>query len=150
MGETGRRGVDAALRELLSSGFAGTQEDIADALRKKGVEVNQSTISRAMRRLGAVKSSEGEGTIYRFPSDVSRASYAGSIAELVRRVDHNEMIIIIKTVPGSASFVGEFLDHAKLEDVLGSIAGDDTLFIAPKSASRMRAALDEISKAIGG
>ncbi len=150
MAQTGRKGVNQALRELLTSGFAGTQEDISEALRDKGIEVNQSTISRALKRLGAIKSSEGEGTIYRLPMEVSRASYTGSISDLIRRVDHNESLIIIRTVPGSASFVGEFLDHAKLEHVLGSVAGDDTLFIAPRSASQMKSTIDEIDRVIKG
>jgi len=150
MVQAGRKGVNQALRELLTSGFAGTQEDISEALKARGIEVNQSTISRALRRLGAIKSSEAKGTIYRLPMEVSRASYTGSISDLIRHIDHNENLIIVRTVPGSASFVGEFLDHADMKHMLGSVAGDDTLFIAPKSTSDMKSTLDEIDRVVKG
>lgn len=150
MAGTGKKGVNAALRELLSSGFAGTQEDISDALKERGVEVNQSTISRALRRLAAVKQGDGERVVYRLPREVGRANYTGSIADLVFSIDHNETTVVIRTVPGSASFVGEYLDHAGLKHMLGSIAGDDTLFIAPKSTSDIKSTLDEIDRVIKG
>jgi transcriptional regulator of arginine metabolism len=150
MTASGRKGVKAALRELLSTGFAGTQEDISAALKERGVEVNQSTVSRALKRLGAIKQADGENVVYRLPRDVSRANYTGSIEDLVLSVDHNETTVIIRTVPGSASFVGEFLDHANMKHMMGSIAGDDTLFIAPRSTSDIQSTLDEIARAIAG
>jgi transcriptional regulator of arginine metabolism len=147
---TGRKGVYAALRELLSSGFAGTQEDISEALRERGIEVNQSTVSRALKRLAAVKQAEGDAIVYRLPREVTRANYTGSISDLVLSVEHNETMIIIRTVAGSASFVGEFLDHAHLKLMLGSIAGDDTLFIAPRSTRDIEPTLREINSTIKG
>ena len=150
MSSTGRKGVHAALRELLSSGFAGTQEDISEALRERGIDVNQSTVSRALKRLAAVKQAEGDGIVYRLPRGVTRANYTGSIADLVRGTEHNETLVVIRTVPGSASFVGEFLDHAGMKHMLGSVAGDDTLFIAPTSTSDIQSTLDEIDRIIKG
>lgn len=147
---TKREGVNETLRELLLSGFAGTQEDISSVLKERGIEVNQSTVSRALRRLGAVKQADGERVLYRLPREVSRANYTGSLRDLILKVDHNETMVVIRTVPGSASFVGEFLDHASMEFMLGSIAGDDTLFIAPTTSSKMRATLDELMKVVKG
>jgi len=147
---TKREGVNETLRELLTSGFAGTQEDISHVLKERGIEVNQSTVSRALRRLGAVKQPDGERVIYRLPREVSRANYTGSLRDLVLKVEHNETMVVIRTVPGSASFVGEFLDHANMEFMLGSIAGDDTLFIAPRSTVRMDMTLEEINRIVMG
>ena len=84
------------------------------------------------------------------PREVTRANYAGSIADLVRGIEHNETLVIIRTVPGSASFVGEFLDRAGMEHMLGCVAGDDTLFIAPRSTSDIKSTLEEISRIIKG
>lgn len=150
MAVSGRKGVHVALRELLSSGFAGTQEDISEVLRERGIDVNQSTVSRALKRLGAIKQAEGDSIVYRLPREVTRANYTGAIADLVRGTEHNETMIVIRTVPGSASFVGEFLDHANLEHMMGSIAGDDTLFIAPRTTSDIQSTIDEIDHIIKG
>ena len=138
-----------ALRNLLSSGFAGTQEEICQALAERGFELNQSTVSRALRKVGAIKSMDGERVAYRL-GEVRTASYTGSVRDLVVSMAMNETMIVMRTVPGSASFVGEYLDHADMKGVLGSIAGDDTLFISPKSVEDISNTMDEVKQALKG
>ena len=145
-----KMGVNEVLREILSTGFEGTQEDISKALKERGVDVNQSTVSRALRRIGAVKQAEGERVLYRLPSEITRANYTGSISDLITSISNNENTIVIRTVPGSASFVGEYLDHAALKLILGSVAGDDTILITPKSIAQIDEALDEIKRVVKG
>ncbi len=138
-----------ALRKLLAEGFEGNQEEICKTLAAQGFDVNQSTISRALRRVGAVKSMAGGGVGYKL-GDARGATLPGSVRDLVLSIDSNESMIVIKTAPGSAPFVCDFLDHAALKSILGILAGDDTAFVAPRHARDMAMTLEELRKAIRG
>jgi transcriptional regulator of arginine metabolism len=135
-----------ALRELLMDGFSGTQEELCQALEDRGVHANQSTVSRALRKLGAVKAMDATGVVYRMPKAIKKTSFSGSIGDLVRSIEHNESMIVVGTVVGSASFVAEFLDTSNIDGVLGTIAGDDTIFIVPKSINNISDIVAEIKK----
>jgi len=136
-----------ALRELLSAGFEGTQEEICAELANQGFEVNQSTVSRALRKIGAVKSLDRGHVAYKLDAS-RRAAFAGSLRDLVLTMEFNETLIVMRTVPGSAAFVGEYLDRAGLSTVLGTVAGDDALFVAPKSVSGIQSTVEELKQAI--
>ncbi len=145
-----RSDLGRAIRALLEDGFSGTQEDLCEALGGQGFVVNQSTVSRTLRKLGAVKSLEEGGVVYRLPQQAGFTRYSGALDTLVRSIEANESTIVIHTVPGSASFVAEFLDHARLPDLLGTIAGDDTIFVVPKSIRTIAQAKAAIETAIQG
>ena len=138
-----------ALRKLLAEGFEGTQEEICDALASKGLDVNQSTVSRALRKVGVVKSMSGGRVAYRL-GDAKTAGFSGSVRDLVHSIEANEALIVIKTAPGSAAFVGDFLDRSGMKNNLGILAGDDTVFIAPKSVRDIAAAVEEVRHLIRG
>jgi transcriptional regulator of arginine metabolism len=134
---TTKRKLASVLRGLLADGFEGTQSDLCSALQSHGFDVTQSTISRVLKNLGVVKISEKGRTIYRPPLDTPRAALNHGLAPLVQSVQRNETMIIIKTAPGSAMLVAGFIDHHCADDVLGTVAGDDTLFVAPKSVKNI-------------
>lgn len=121
------------LRALLESGKSSTQEEIREMLEAKGHDVNQSTISRDLRKLGAIKGTDSKGrTVYRlsesFPESVA---VANSLPEMILNISHNDSLIVIQTTPGSASLVARHLDIHRPASILGTIAGDDTIFVAP-------------------
>jgi transcriptional regulator of arginine metabolism len=123
----------SALRKILESGKNSTQEELRDMLEAKGHNVNQSTISRDLRKIGAIKGTDNKGrTVYRL-SDLSQEStfVAQSVGDLILNITHNDSMIVIQTSPGSASLVARHLDMNKPADILGTIAGDDTIFVAP-------------------
>ena len=122
-----------ALRKILESGRNSTQEELRDMLEAKGHNVNQSTISRDLRKIGAIKGTDNKGrTVYRL-SEISQESsfVAQSVGDLILNITHNDSMIVIQTSPGSASLVARHLDMNKPADILGTIAGDDTIFVAP-------------------
>ena len=122
-----------ALRKILESGKNSTQEELRDMLEAKGHNVNQSTISRDLRKIGAIKGTDNKGrTVYRL-SDLSQEStfVAQSVGDLILNITNNDSMIVIQTSPGSASLVARHLDMNKPADILGTIAGDDTIFVAP-------------------
>jgi transcriptional regulator of arginine metabolism len=139
------------LRRLLSQGKASTQDEIVFELGRGRFKVTQSTISRDLRRLGAVKAIDPDGrTVYRLPDDVAAAApvAAGSLKDLVISVESNNFLIVIRTTPGSASLVARHLDHVKPGGILGTIAGDDTIFVAPRTAREAESAVKAIEASL--
>ena len=122
-----------ALRKILESGKSSTQEELRDMLEAKGHDVNQSTISRDLRKIGAIKGTDNKSrTVYRLSEMSSESNFVGqSIGDLILNITHNDSIIVIQTSPGSASLVARHLDINRPADILGTIAGDDTIFVAP-------------------
>lgn len=137
-----------SLRELLLNGTATTQEDICAALETAGYEINQSKVSRLLHKVGAVKSKNEQGHIvYRLPHEPAPPMTSSQLSSLIIDVTANEVNIVVSTSPGSAQLVARILDYHKKDlQILGTLAGDDTIFIAPKSIKNVNAALKEIKK----
>lgn len=135
-----------SFRDLLSKGSARTQEDLKTSLQNQGFEVNQSKISRMLRKLGAVKTVGSEGQIvYQLPSEPEPPITGSPIENLILDIGHNEIMIVIRVSPGSASLIARVIDHhmEKLY-ILGTVAGDDTIFIVPKSIKTVEKSIKAI------
>ncbi len=141
-----------ALKNLLISGTAGTQEEIKQTLQQQGFHVNQSKISRLLRRLGAIKVTNERGeSSYSLSQDLPVTSTQGALSQLIIDVIANEALIVIRTNPGSASLIAGLLDRLKVElGILGTVAGDDTLFVAPRSIKTINQTLAAVKKRLYG
>lgn len=128
------------LREILLEGKARTQSEIQLVLQQRhGINSSQSKISRLLHQIGAVKVVEDTGkTQYRLPHET------GLIHELTQEnnilpqwilsIVANETLIVLHTKPGAASMIARVIDQHRINlEVLGTIAGDDTIFVAPKN-----------------
>jgi transcriptional regulator of arginine metabolism len=139
----------AALYEILEKGDLSTQEEFVEELRAQKFDVTQSTISRDLRRIGAIKVTGPGGTVvYRLPEEQSTplpAVVSNGLKGLLVEISHNGSMIVIHTSPGSASLVARHLDAVRPRGILGTIAGDDTIFVAPASVKEIRATIDEIT-----
>lgn len=124
-----------ALKGLLLGREATTQEDICAVLVKKGYDVNQSKVSRLLRKIGAIKVENIKGqTVYSLPREPAPPTLDTPLRGLILDIVANETLVVIFTSPGSASMVARMLDYVQITtEVLGTIAGDDTIFVAPKS-----------------
>ncbi len=123
-----------AIAALVRARRIGTQEELLAELRRAGFEVTQATLSRDLARLGAARvSGAGGGTHYQL-SPEERRDGLSSLGPLVASVRGNGSLVVVRTHPGSAPAVARAIDLAGLPEVLGSIAGDDTVFVAPASA----------------
>ena len=125
-----------AVARILRAGRISTQEQILDELRRGGFRATQATLSRDLARLSARRVSRPDGSYYEI-GDAAPAAVAAAVAGLVSAVATNGSLVVIRTLPGSAPAVARAIDLARLPGVLGTIAGDDTVFVAP---SRGRAA----------
>jgi transcriptional regulator of arginine metabolism len=118
------------LRGLLAEGKLSTQDELRMKLEKARFRVTQSTISRDLRKLGAVRAIDHEGsTVYRLP-DPAEMVTASVSPEIVRNVQANDNLVVIHTVPGGAHMVARHIDMRRTTQFLGTIAGDDTVFVA--------------------
>lgn len=134
-----------AIQELLQKGKVTTQEEIRENLHKQGIIVNQTRISRTLHKLGAIKITEGNQIVYRLPAESVMISPRDSVKQMVLSIIHNETLIVIRTSPGSAQLVANLLDNQKKIGILGTVAGDDTIFIAPENLKEIQALTEKIS-----
>jgi transcriptional regulator of arginine metabolism len=146
----------AAIERLLRGRRVSTQEDLRELLAAQGFEVTQGTLSRDLARLGARRAPGPEGgTVYELPAEaVSTAPRAlAALNPLVLRIRDNGALVVVHTTPGAASAVALALDQARMPEVLGTLAGDDTVFVAPvqaASASRLTRTLTALLRGTKG
>ena len=138
--------LSEALRSLLQKGEASTQEELCAKLLELGFEMNQSKASRLLRKIGAIKvlNTRGEA-VYSLPHDPAPPQMNISMREIVFDIKANEMMVVVRTSPGSASLIGRVIDHSTL-DILGTIAGDDVIFVAPGHAANIQSLVAEIKE----
>lgn len=136
------------LRQLLLEGKVTTQEDICIVLQTKGHHANQSKISRLIHKLNAIKSKNELGqVVYRLAREPAPPTTSSQLSSLVIDVVANETTIIVNTSPGAAQLVARVLDYHKNKmQILGTIAGDDSIFIAPLSIKEIENSVNEIKK----
>ena len=136
-----------ALRGLLDEGTLSTQDELREKLGKLAFKVTQSTISRDLRKLGAVKAIDPDGrTVYRLGDEAAIPVPTGptSLASLVVDISTTGSIIVVHTTPGSASLIARHLDNRRPGGILGTLAGDDTIFVAPASVRNVKGTIREI------
>ena len=127
------------IRRLIRSRVVSTQEELGQLLSAEGFEVTQATLSRDLARLGARRAARLEGgSAYELP-DAPVGDNAEGIAHLhhlVTTIDEADALVLVRTMPGAASVVALAIDKARPEGVLGTIAGDDTIFLVPSRGVR--------------
>jgi transcriptional regulator of arginine metabolism len=127
-----------AIAELIRAQQLASQEDVADRLAALGFAVTQATVSRDLEQLGAVKVRRGGQLSYALPDEPHDAHVPGLATvfrDWVRSIDTAANLVVLKTPPGSAHLVGVALDNSGLADIVGTICGDDTIFVACRSAA---------------
>lgn len=138
------------LQQLLREGTASTQDELCKALRQKKFHVTQSTISRDLRRIGAMKTLNSDGeTVYTLSGRASTlpAPVSHSLGHLLLDIQANDSMIVLHTSPGSASLVARHIDSMREHlGTLGTIAGDDTIFIAPASTRQIPSVIKKIKE----
>lgn len=125
----------ALIVELVRTRHVTTQGDLRDLLRAKGHDVTQATLSRDLAKLRARRvSMPNGGTAYEIEGFAARddESQLSSMAALVLGIREGAAIVVVHTRPGAAQAVAAMLDQARIESIIGSIAGDDTIFVVPE------------------
>ena len=133
----------AMLRELLLHGPASTQKTLVDALGAQGLQATQSSVSRDLRELGAIKTSDG----YELPSDDDYSDEMSAVAEFLRDITPaGPNLTVIKTAIGAAQRVALALDRSAWPEIVGNIGGDDTVFVATENGAAQKILLSKIER----
>ncbi|MDO6444823.1 transcriptional regulator ArgR [Colwellia sp. 1_MG-2023] len=136
-----------AFKELLKQEQFGSQGEIVDALKLQGFDnISQSKISRMLSKFGAVRTRNArQDMVYCLPAELGVPTAKSPLRQLVLDIEHNEMMIIIHTSPGAAQLIARLLDSlSKSDGVLGTIAGDDTIFIAPTNVGEIQQTIERL------
>jgi transcriptional regulator of arginine metabolism len=137
-----RAGRQARIADLVTHRAVHSQTELAALLAGEGIEVTQATLSRDLEELGAVKlrGVNGGAPVYVIPEDGSpvRAVPGGTsrlsrvLSELLVSADASGNLAVLRTPPGAAHFVASALDRAALPEVVGTVAGDDTILVVAR------------------
>jgi transcriptional regulator of arginine metabolism len=132
----------ARIAELLGARPVASQTELGRLLADQGVPVTQATVSRDLEELGAVKVRTSAGTAYTVPAENAPrggtaeavdARLARLLEELLVSAEPTGDVVVVRTPPGGAHLLGSALDRAGLPDVAGTVAGDDTVLLVPRS-----------------
>jgi transcriptional regulator of arginine metabolism len=127
-----------AIADLIRSHALSNQEELAERLTGLGYAVTQATISRDLEQIGAVKVRRAGQLSYALPDQMPTSPaprLAAVFRDWVRSIEPAGNLLVIKTPPGSAHLVGVVLDNSDFAEIVGTICGDDTIFVACGSAS---------------
>lgn len=127
-----------------------TQEELSEELRKLGLNVTQATVSRDIKELRLIKSLTKDGK-YKYATLQNQENILSDrlvkiFKNSVVSIDYAGNIIVIKTLTGSAQAAAATIDAVDLDDAVGTIAGDDTIFIVIRDASKMEESIERFRK----
>ncbi|MDR5694684.1 MAG: arginine repressor [Armatimonadota bacterium] len=139
--------------EILRRQPVGTQAELVRQLRRMGMKVTQATVSRDLRRLGVVKVRTDQGG-YRYlpleeplpPPREAQDRLVRSFQEFVTEVDFGVDLVLVKTLTGRANAVAAAIDEVRWPDVAGTVAGDDTIIVVPRTKAAQRKVLERLRK----
>ena len=145
-----------ALRLIISSQQLGSQDELLSALQKEGFKLTQATLSRDLKQLKVAKAASMSGNyVYVLPNETmyKRVSSPNTIREMMKvpgfvSINFSGNIGIIKTRPGYASSIAWNIDNSDIPEILGTIAGDDTIFIVIKECIKHQDVIDTLSDVV--
>jgi len=143
-----------ALRLIISSQELGSQDELLAALKKEGFQLTQATLSRDLKQLKVAKAASMNGNyMYVLPNETmyKRVNTPNSIREMMKApgflsINFSENMGVIKTRPGYASSIAWNIDNSNIPYILGTIAGDDTIFIVIKEGISYQEVIDALSE----
>jgi len=141
------------IREVIEGNRVANQEELSVLLEKRGLTVAQATLSRDIRDLRISKIHDESGYFYRLPSDAVKAVHdaGGIVTNGIESLEFSGSMAVIKTRPGYANMIGALIDGNHLKEIIGTVAGDDTVLVITRegySHDEVAASLGKIFKGI--
>jgi transcriptional regulator of arginine metabolism len=135
---TKKHARQAAILEVVARHVVGSQEELRQLLVGRGMDVTQATLSRDLRDLGLARVPTEDGGRYVLPeslgTDEDKPVLGNLLPQLFSRIDGVGELIVLRTVRSGAQPIAEAIDQEEFDEVLGTIAGDDTILIVTRSA----------------
>jgi transcriptional regulator of arginine metabolism len=138
------------IREIVTKQQVSSQEELQRLLKKAGCPVNQATLSRDLTEMGINRMGTDEGPRYEMEDPGEDMRVRELLSYEVRDIQRNEAMIVIKTLAGRADGVAELIDSLHSQYILGTIAGDNTIFIAPRATKDLNRLVTELRGFITG
>lgn len=140
----------AKIQELITNELIRTQEELAERLVQEGFQVTQATISRDIKEMGLIKAPiNNEDYRYSISSEVHPVSYNERLKRMFKEVatsfDSSENLVVVKTIPGNAQALALLLDNVNWKEVIGTVAGDDTIILVVKPIQKVSAVMDRLT-----
>lgn len=130
------------IMEIIRNELISTQEELAQRLRAEGMNVTQATVSRDIKEMQLVKVATGDGRYrYALPEERGTGTHAERLIRMIRECvtsfDASENIVVVNTLPATAPSVAEAIDVLHADEVIGTLAGERTVFVVvrPKEAA---------------
>ena len=143
-----KRNRQEALLRVISQYEVETQQELAQRLKEEGFEVTQATVSRDIRdmKLSKMPTGEGHQKYVRFHNDEKHLSgkYVNVLKEGFVSIDMAQNILVVKTVSGMAMAVAAAIDAMKYPEIVGTIAGDDTIMMAVRTVEDTKSLMNQI------
>ena len=139
-----------AIRDLVEQRPIRTQQELATALRERGFRATQATVSRDVKELGLGKGSRDGRSAYVVPPRLRDAEVSGEdrlrrlLEAVPAEVRTAGLLLILKTLPGSAHPIAAAIDRTLWPEIAGTIAGDDTVFVATPDKGSLRRLRDRV------
>jgi len=130
-----------AIREIISTKQIHSQDALRVELKRRGCEVTQATLSRDMTELALSRVASAQGGYYALQMAGELQALRPLVGAEVQSIDANEAMIVVRTLPGCANTVGEYIDVQHHPDVIGTVAGDNTLLVIPSSQRKTQQVL---------
>jgi transcriptional regulator of arginine metabolism len=142
----------AKILEIISTKDIETQEELAEELKKSGIDITQATVSRDIKELKLIKVLSGKGT-YKYASiapteNLLSDKLVSIFTQTVLRIDFVDKFIVIKTISGSASAAAEAIDSLYWDGIVGSLAGDNTIFVLTRSNQKAEELVGKFKKLV--
>jgi len=137
------------IKSLISSQEIYNQTQLVKLLKQRNVKATQATLSRDLTELGVVRVPTPKGSVYRLGTTGGDNALKNHIAEEIISVEANECVVLIKTFLGRAQGVAVFVDKQNDPEILGTLAGDDTLMIIPRSVKNIKKIVDQLQTLLG-
>jgi len=139
----------AQIKNLILSQEISNQTQLQKVLKQQKIKVTQATLSRDLTELGIARVPTPHGHIYKLNNSGIEQNLSSRIANEIISINNNECIIIVTTYTGRAQGVAEFLDRLNEPDIIGTLAGDNTIIIIPRSVKKIANTIKKIKTIIG-
>lgn len=143
----------AKILEIIAEKEIETQEELADELQKQGIDVTQATVSRDIKELRLIKVLSDDGKKYKYATMNKVDNHVSDklmtlLSESIINIDYAGNTIAIKTLSGTAPAAAEAIDTLNWKDVVGTLAGDNTIFILVRNEDSVKELVEKLKKLV--
>ncbi len=134
------------IKEILNDNVVSNQENLSKKLKEEGYVVTQATLSRDFAELGVIRTMFNGSARYILNASESGKQIAKLIGFEILNIEHNESLVIVRTLSGRAQGVAFYIDRLNKEEILGTVAGDDTVLVIPNTHKNIPVIVSLIKK----